>query len=413
MMMLLALFLAAVWVAYANGANDNFKGVATLYGSGVASYRQALGLGTVATFAGCMASIVLAGELLRAFSGRGLVPDALAGTQPFLLAVACGAGATVMLATRLAFPVSTTHALTGALVGAGTVAAGGDVNFAALGKTFVLPLLLSPVVALLLTMVAQAVAARLTKRVNAKRDDCACLVEEFRDAPALQPGGAAALQQQTVMVGRVGRGADCVPFDSPQGVAAAAPTAAVGASATGTQPHLSLHSLQRGRVWGFTAQQALTAGHVGSAAVLCFARGLNDTPKIAALLLAAQATSHRTAMLCVAAAMAIGGLLSARKVAHTMSQGIATAMPDAPAFTANVVTSLLVIAASRFGLPVSTTHVSVGAITGLGITQGTLNPRVLRNVVMSWVVTLPLAVLLSALAWWAISTATSTSISTS
>ncbi|MEE8348745.1 MAG: inorganic phosphate transporter, partial [Acidobacteriota bacterium] len=40
--MLIALLLAAVFLAYANGANDNFKGVATLFGSQSSSYRQAL-----------------------------------------------------------------------------------------------------------------------------------------------------------------------------------------------------------------------------------------------------------------------------------------------------------------------------------------------------------------------------------
>lgn len=64
----------------------------------------------------------------------------------------------------------------------------------------------------------------------------------------------------------------------------------------------------------------------------------------------------------MAVAMATGGLLNARKVAHTMSREIA-AMSDGQAFTANLVSGLLVIAASRFGLPVSTTHVCVGAIT--------------------------------------------------
>ena len=43
------LLLGALFVAYANGANDNFKGVATLYRSGTVSYRTALGWATVTT----------------------------------------------------------------------------------------------------------------------------------------------------------------------------------------------------------------------------------------------------------------------------------------------------------------------------------------------------------------------------
>jgi PiT family inorganic phosphate transporter len=42
---------AMLFVAYANGANDNFKGVATLFGSGVADYHKALWWATAATLA--------------------------------------------------------------------------------------------------------------------------------------------------------------------------------------------------------------------------------------------------------------------------------------------------------------------------------------------------------------------------
>src|SRR6266568_3241043 len=112
------LLLLVLLVAYSNGANDNFKGVATLYGANVADYRKALVIATSATFAGCVASVFVADTLVQAFSGKGLVPDAVATSPTFVLAVATGAGATVMLAALLGFPISTTHSLTGALVGA-------------------------------------------------------------------------------------------------------------------------------------------------------------------------------------------------------------------------------------------------------------------------------------------------------
>ena len=133
MAVIVLLCLLTLFVAYANGANDNFKGVATLYGANVTSYKTAITIATVATFAGCVASIFLAQTLVQAFSGKGLVPNAVAASPIFLLAVAAGAGATVILATVLGFPVSTTHGLTGALVGAGYMAAGDQLNLSALG----------------------------------------------------------------------------------------------------------------------------------------------------------------------------------------------------------------------------------------------------------------------------------------
>jgi PiT family inorganic phosphate transporter len=50
-------------------------------------------------------------------------------------------------------------------------------------------------------------------------------------------------------------------------------------------------------------------------------------------------------------------------------------------------------------MPVSTTHVSVGAISGLGLINGSVNRGVLRSIVLSWVLTLPIAATLAALAW--------------
>src|SRR5213079_3493743 len=123
-MLLIALFIAACFLAYSNGANDNFKGVASLYGCRAASYRTAITWATITTFAGSIASIFLAQALLKKFSGKGLVPDTLTGSEFFLLAVALGAGLTVILATRLGFPISTTHSIIGALIGSGLVASG-------------------------------------------------------------------------------------------------------------------------------------------------------------------------------------------------------------------------------------------------------------------------------------------------
>lgn len=366
----LLIFFATLLVAYANGANDNFKGVATLFGSQAASYRQCLTLATVATFAGCIASVFLAADLVRAFSGKGLVPDAVAASPHFLLAVAVGAGCTVILATLLAFPVSTTHGLTGALVGAGAMAAGHDLNLRALGGSFVLPLLLSPLLAVGLTTGCYRLLRRVPARWGIGKNACLCVGEEAVAVPVVMGGQVAAAR--VVLTASAGSPADCA-------------------------------ARYQGRVWGVDAQQLLTTAHGVSAGVLSFARGLNDTPKIVGLMLVVQALDIRLGMLAVALAMAAGGLLNARKVAHTVSRKIAT-MSDGQAFSANLVSGLLVIAASRLGLPVSTTHVCVGAITGVGLVNGSANTRVLRNIALSWVLTLPVAAAIAAGSWWLVET---------
>ena len=150
--MLIALLLAAVFLAYANGANDNFKGVATLFGSQTSGYREALTWACWTTLAGSLASVWVAQGLLSTFSGKGLVPDATAASPHFLVSVGFGAAATVLAASYLGLPISTTHALTGALVGAGLVHGAGEVAFSHLGSTFFIPLLVSPLLAMALTV---------------------------------------------------------------------------------------------------------------------------------------------------------------------------------------------------------------------------------------------------------------------
>src|SRR5439155_27039545 len=109
--------------------------------------------------------------------------------------------------------------------------------------------------------------------------------------------------------------------------------------------------------------------HYLSAGTVGFARGLNDAPKIAALLLVAPLVGGFLGIILVALAIACGGLTSARRVAETMSMKI-TPMNHGQGFTANLLTGIIVIGASRLGMPVSTTHVSCGALFGVGTVTG-------------------------------------------
>lgn len=307
--MLTVLLIAVLAVAYANGANANFKAVASLYGSGTTSYRRAVHWAALTTAAGGLASMVLAAGMLRAFSGKGLVTDALIAGPAFLPAVAGGAALAGLLATRLGFPVSTTHLLTGALLGAGWTA--GEVHVGRLWQSFVQPLLLSPVMAV-----------------------------------------------------------------------------AVGGLLYLALKGLRLAPDQRART--LDALHFLSAGAVG------FARGLNDIPKMAALLLGVGWLSGEAGPLAIVIAMTLGGLISARQVAETLAHKITDLNPG-QGFAANLATALLVTTASLHALPVSTTHVSVGALLGIGISTRQAKWRTVIPVLAAWVVTLPCAALLAAL----------------
>ena len=98
-------------------------------------------------------------------------------------------------------------------------------------------------------------------------------------------------------------------------------------------------------------------------------------------------------------AMALGGLLASRRVADTLALGI-TPMRNGQGLAANLATSLLVVGASRLGLPVSTTHVSTGGIFGIGVAARTLQHRQVGEILGAWLGTLPVAAALGALFAW-------------
>ncbi|MEH2191278.1 MAG: inorganic phosphate transporter [Nostoc sp.] len=314
-MLLISLFIATLFLAYCNGANDNFKGVATLFGSRTTSYQTAILWATFTTLGGAATATFLAGTLIKNFSGKGLVPDAIANTPQFHIAVAIAAGLTILIATLMGFPVSTTHSLTGAIVGAGLVAIGLKVNFVALETFFILPLLLSPIIAIALG----AGIYNLFSYINSK-----CNFQ----------------------------------FN----------------------------------------QKMIDNCHFISAGVVSFARGLNDTPKIFSLILVIEYFSVQGGMITIAIAMALGGLLNSQKIALTMSENI-TSINHTQGLSANIVTAILVIAASRFGLPISTTYVSVSSIFGVGLTGRKVNTRVFYQILLSWILTLPTAAIISGITY--------------
>lgn len=363
-MLIVFLLLAALALAYANGANDNFKATATLYGTGNLAYGPARRLATVAQVAGSLASVVWAEALLRTFGGKGLVPDAVVGDPTFLAAVGAGAAITVLLATRLGFPISTTHALVGGLAGAGLALAPGQLSWAALGGSYFLPLLLSPLLALGFASVLYPLMRGTRRLFGIDSNTCIC-VGESRD-PVHQMANGVWVVERTGLELSIDQVENCRDFYT-------------------------------GEALGVSVQAIVDRLHQASAFALGFARGLNDTPKILALLVTAgwSGLDPRLSLGVIAGAMALGGYLRARRVAETLAHGITT-LSHGQGLLANSIASGLVISASLLGSPVSTTHVSVGALFGIGLWNESTDWSKVTGIVAAWVGTLPLAGVLAA-----------------
>jgi PiT family inorganic phosphate transporter len=292
--------------------------------------------------------------------------------QPAVVtAVVIGAMAWVLFASRTGLPVSTTHALTGAIVGTGLAAfAGEGLIWPAIGMKVALPLLLSPFLALAVSLVAHP-AIRL---VAAKWEgNCLCVIPASRALVAIDPQGGTRTLFQAAGFGQ--------------------PVMAV--------PSQCDRAGLQGVVLGLDTVHWLSSG------LASFARGTNDAPKIVALLLLSSTTVawfdgwlQLAAFGGVALAMGLGSNAGGRRVTEVLAERV-THMDHGEGLSANLTTSTLVLLSSALGLPVSTTHVSSSAIIGIGLLRGLKAVRwtTVRDMVLAWVVTLPASALLSTLTY--------------
>jgi PiT family inorganic phosphate transporter len=364
---MLLVFTAATVLAWANGANDVSKGIATLVGSGVTGYRQATMWGALWTAAGAAVAAVATGAMLATF-GSGLLGTSVSPTLAAGLPAIAGAAGWVLFATRTGLPVSTTHAIVGAVVGSAVAAYGlGGIAWSSLVSRVALPLALTPLVALAL--------GRLTSRVMCASNpsaaghvDCLCLAADVQLLPA--PAKVSSSVHHLVM----------------------APMFSVATGSTETCATTSPRALH------------ITADHLHwlSSGAVSFARGLNDAPKIVALALAAAALTPQATDLPIAAlfaivtvAMVAGSVAGGRRVTRLLAEDV-TPMNHREGLAANGVTTLLVTTGAVFGLPMSTTHVSSGSIVGVGTARDSVAWGTVRGMALAWVVTLPAAALLGA-----------------
>jgi inorganic phosphate transporter, PiT family len=359
----LLLLALGIFIAYVNGANDVSKGIATLVGSGITNYRRAILWGAVWTGVGGLAGALLAGAMINTF-GKGLLTGGTVPTLPAAVATIIGAAAWVAIATRTGLPVSTTHAIVGSIAGVATIAYGLDgFNWYALGSKVALPLLLSPVAAIAVTVVTLKVWTVLSGGSGRQKADCFCVVMEppklLATADSVCCGTKAVSSISTGIV--VAPESECLDAES-------------GALRL-TSNHLH---------W-------LTSGGTS------FARGMNDAPKMVALILAVGVplgtgvSMRPAAFILVALGMVAGSWLAGRRVTTVLAEKV-TRMDHYEGFVANLVTAAMVGPGAALGLPMSTTHVSTGAIIGLGSQdRGRLQWDKVGEMLLAWVITLPLA----------------------
>ena len=162
-------------LAFANGSNDVSKGIATLVGSGVTNYRNAILWGSVWTVIGGLLGTFVSLAMVRTFTRGILSEQAGVMTEAIPAAVILAAMSWVLFASRSGLPVSTTHAITGALCGTGLAAWGLDgVQWAPLAQKVILPLAVSPLLAFSLCFLIGPV---IQKFLDGWKGHCFCLLQ--------------------------------------------------------------------------------------------------------------------------------------------------------------------------------------------------------------------------------------------
>jgi len=355
----------ALYMAWGIGANDVANAMGTSVGSGALTIRQAIIVAGVLEFTGAF----LAGGHVTDTVRKGILDTSEFAARPELLTygmlASLMAAATLLLgATRIGLPVSTTHSIVGAIVGFGSVVLGFDaVNW---GK------------------VAQIVASWLT-------------------SPLM--GGAFIIGLVTMFKGLKHVGLD---LDFTQAVLRAGAIAAAAAAVARLilvrmkpQPPVAnrsrFHDVER--VFGVLV--------IMTASSVAFAHGSNDVANaigpLAAIISVEQGLDLGSKAPVAPWILVVGGIgivvglaTMGYRVIETIGKKI-TELTPSRAFAAELAAATTIVLASRLGIPVSTTHILVGAVLGVGLARGigALDSWVVGKILMSWVATLPIAAALS------------------
>ena len=392
--------LLGLYMAWNIGANDVANSMADAVGSKSISIKHAIIAAAICEFAGA----VLVGSHVTDTVRKGIVDPASLPAAEVVLGMACALLAAALwlhLATWLSMPVSTTHSIVGAVTGFGLVAAGwGAVHWGKLGQ-IVLSWFVSPLTGGLLAFILFKVISKL-------------ILGKARPARAAVRFTPYVVCVMTVVVvlGTVYKGLKHVHMPWLDGGRSFIVALVLGLCAA-----LLSRALIRRRLSAFKTaplpqqleqvERAYAPLVVLTSCSVAFAHGANDVANsigplaaVVEIVLSGDVQAKVPVPLWVLAlggcGIAAGLATYGYRVMSTVGSKI-TQLTPTRGVAADIAATAVVLFCSRLKLPVSTTHVLVGAIMGVGFARGlgAVNRRVTRNIFASWLVTVPAAALLA------------------
>ena len=406
MLFIIFVCFLALYVACNLGANDVANSMGTSVGSKAVTLKQAIVIAGILEFTGA----VLFGQNVSATLATSIVNPELFITQPQtlllgMIAVLISCGLWLQIATAKNLPVASSHAVVGAIAGFSWVAAGAQaVEWSTLG-TISIAWVVTPLVS---GLVAASFYA-LIKHWILEQDQPLVQIDSWVPWLAIilvSTFGAIVLPPVV----------ETLPLDFLPGVPRHDFTLGLGGLGA---IMITLNGWRQltadGNVLEWKAdskiivERQLAKFQLLSACFVAFAHGSNDVGNAIAPLatiLYIQRTGNvpQSSLDIPLWVMILGGVgivtglaIWGKQVILTIGEGIIKLEPSS-GFAAELATAATILVASRFGLPVSTSHALVGAVVGVGAVKNWQDVRLdtLKSIGLAWIVTIPIATMLSA-----------------
>jgi PiT family inorganic phosphate transporter len=389
-----------LFMAWGIGANDVANAMATSIGSGALTIRQALVVAAVFEFSGA----VLAGGEVTSTIRRGIVDSTYVVGEPELLiygmlAALLAAATWLLVASRMGWPVSTTHSIVGAIVGFAVIALGVNSVEWEQVATIVASWIISPLTA---GVIAFAVFNSIHWLILIRPDP---LVRARRYAPIYIFITITLIALVTIIKGLTHVGLSLSLIESY--VIAITIGAVVALIGRVVVQRITVDEKAEKRFHFATVEKVFGVLMVITACSMAFAHGSNDVANaigpVAAVISIAQSgvVGQESAvpiwvLLLGGAGIVIGLGTFGRHVIATVGARITDLTPTR-GFSAELAAAFTIVFASGTGMPVSTTHTLVGAVLGVGMARGisAIDLGVVARIFVSWVVTIPAGAILA------------------
>ncbi len=384
-----------LYMTWGVGANDLANAMGTSVGAGAVTVKQAIGIAIVFEFAGA----VLAGGHVTKTIRKGIIDPSSIIDHPEILvygmlAALLAAAVWLMIASAKGWPVSTTHSIVGALVGFALVGMGPDaINWGKIGK-----IIASWVVSPLIGGTLSFLLVMSTRKLIFDTDNPLKNAKRFAPVYIFLVGFVISLV--TLFKGLKHLHID---LSGPQSFAVAVGIGCLTAFIGWNLVRKVTEDPEADKDFHFASvEKVFTPMMLFTACSMAFAHGSNDVANgigplaaVVSIVSSGGEVMQKSEMpiwilFLGGTGIVIGLVTLGYRVMLTVGTKI-TELTPSRGFCAELAAASTVVLASRTGLPVSTTHILVGSVLGVGLARGigALDLRVVMNIIISWLVTLP------------------------